>query len=197
MTTYRCTFHGGIGQTRDVAPLDVTVPDHRSDPADAADYIAERLYRYAAPHLISTNVNAVVNLDRMSGLVFAGFHVAAECTVVALVDVPHPAAPPWHDTRTAAELHPADDPHVLGLPEPGDDEWDRPDECGVTYVTGPDHDPYASTCDLQPIHAGKHEGDDPLGSVGDRVRWNGGGSCAGDPVPCRDVERIRTSGVQR
>ena len=61
--------------------------------------------------------------------------------------------------------------------------------CNASYVTGPAHDPYGTYCDLQQGHDGKHEGDDPFGNGG-RVRWNGGGSIAGDPVRATDVEYV-------
>jgi hypothetical protein len=70
------------------------------------------------------------------------------------------------------------------------DDDERADECGAQLVT-PGPDPYATSCDQPPGHypASKHEGDDPIfPGPGMRVRWHGGGSCAGDPLPFRDVE---------
>lgn len=69
---------------------------------------------------------------------------------------------------------------------------DQPEECGASYTTGPSWDPYGTSCDLEPGHDGPHEGLDPLPVVdGDRVQWQGGGMCAGDPLPYRDVKRIQ------
>lgn len=62
--------------------------------------------------------------------------------------------------------------------------------CHATYVTGPSHDPYGTECDLEKHGVDvKHEGPDPLGGPG-RVRWHGGGSIEGDPLPTRDVEWV-------
>lgn len=58
--------------------------------------------------------------------------------------------------------------------------------CGRSYVMGPVHDPSATYCDLDAGHSGKHEGDNPFGDG--RIRWNGGGSIEGDPLPINDVE---------
>ena len=72
----------------------------------------------------------------------------------------------------------------------GRDGDEQPDECGAQLVT-PGPDPYATSCDQPPGHypASKHDGDDPIfPGPGMRVRWQGGGSCAGDPLPFRDVE---------
>lgn len=70
-----------------------------------------------------------------------------------------------------------------------DDELDRPDICGATYVTG-GHDPYGTECDLARAHTGPHPGADPFG--GDvHVEWSGGGSAGGGPLPYRDVRWTR------
>ncbi len=59
-------------------------------------------------------------------------------------------------------------------------------ECGASYTTGPDWDPYGTSCDLDAGHAGPHEGLDPLPMTdGDRIQWSGGGI-----LPYRDVKRI-------
>jgi hypothetical protein len=73
---------------------------------------------------------------------------------------------------------------AMGFPEY------EPEVCGAQFVTG-GPDPYGTSCDQPPGHypASKHEGDDPIFSEdGNRVRWTGGGSCAGDPLPVRDIE---------
>lgn len=60
--------------------------------------------------------------------------------------------------------------------------------CGRTVTYGSPVDPYGSTCDREPGHKGKHEGDDAL--AGGRVRWSGGYSVAGDLVPVRGLELV-------
>lgn len=64
----------------------------------------------------------------------------------------------------------------------------EPDECFASLTAGPAHDPYSTHCDLKPGHypATPHEADCPFGTDR-RVEWRGGGSCAGDPLPERDV----------
>lgn len=57
--------------------------------------------------------------------------------------------------------------------------------CGVGISTG-GHDPYGTSCDLPRGHDGPHEGPDFFG-VG-RLKWTGGGSCAGDPLPVHIIE---------
>lgn len=60
--------------------------------------------------------------------------------------------------------------------------------CGVELVLGSRQDPYGTSCD-QPVHGSStpHQADDPYGANG-RVRWFGGGSCAGDRLPVRRIE---------
>jgi hypothetical protein len=80
-----------------------------------------------------------------------------------------------------------------------DDEYGNFDEydqtCSATYATG-GSDPHATTCDQPRGHykygsntGTQHEGPDAFGGGG-RVKWSGGGTCAGDPIPYRDVEFI-------
>ena len=79
-------------------------------------------------------------------------------------------------------------------------EAERASQCLATLVMGPAHDPYATECDLSvdhaaderadgktPIHAGPH----PLGEG--RIRWTGGGSVAGDPLPYKIIEETYPS----
>lgn len=68
-------------------------------------------------------------------------------------------------------------------------------ECGMSITYGPREDPYGASCDLpREDHPrdenGKllHEGDDSLADG--RIRWTGGGSAAGDPLPFHIVEHI-------
>jgi hypothetical protein len=65
--------------------------------------------------------------------------------------------------------------------------------CGVSITTG-GFDPCGTSCDLDQGHEGPHEGPDFFGEG--RLRWGGGGSCAGDPLPVRNLEHIPpTKGV--
>jgi hypothetical protein len=65
MKTYIVTFDR-IGRNHHVPPL------HR-DAADA-DELAEAIYRYARPHLMSRDVEVVVDLDKMTGHILCGFN---------------------------------------------------------------------------------------------------------------------------
>lgn len=67
---------------------------------------------------------------------------------------------------------------------------ERENECGNSISTG-GFDPYGTSCDLMHGHAGPHEGPDYFGEG--RMSWEGGGSCAGDPLPVRNVEHIETA----
>lgn len=63
--------------------------------------------------------------------------------------------------------------------------------CGAPYKVG-GSESFGSDCDNQDRNhypATKHEGPCPFGTD-QRVRWEGGGSCAGDPLPFRNVEYI-------
>lgn len=60
--------------------------------------------------------------------------------------------------------------------------------CHVGISTG-GFDPYGTSCDLEGGHDGPHEGPDYFG-VG-RLRWTGGGTCMGDPLPVHIIEHIR------
>lgn len=54
--------------------------------------------------------------------------------------------------------------------------------CGKSYTTS-GHDPYGTECDKPKGHPEReHEGPHPL-SEHERLRWVGGGMCAGDPLP--------------
>jgi hypothetical protein len=86
----------------------------------------------------------------------------------------------WHNTAHEGEN------------DPYDDETNEPDRtCGVSFITGPREDPYGTNCDRPAGHypTTKHEGDDPFGGAG-RVRWTGGGSAGGDPLPYSNVEHV-------
>ena len=78
--------------------------------------------------------------------------------------------------------------------EGGMHDPDPDGDCRAEYVTGSAHDPYGTFCDQPAGHypASAHEGSDPLSEPGDgrRVAWRGGGSCAGDSLPYRDVRHF-------
>ena len=67
-------------------------------------------------------------------------------------------------------------------------DWLQNARCEAEFVTkGPD--PYATDCKLKDGHDGPHRGPDPFGAYID-VEWEGGGTCAGDPLPYRNVRFI-------
>lgn len=53
-----------IGRNREVPPLDVRATD--------ADDLAQQIHQYARPHLMSRDVEVVVDLGEMRGSIFAG-----------------------------------------------------------------------------------------------------------------------------
>lgn len=59
----------------------------------------------------------------------------------------------------------------------------RIETCGASFVTGD----YGTECDKDEGHPMPHEADDPMEMPGVRVSWEGGGSCAGDRLPYRNV----------
>lgn len=65
-------------------------------------------------------------------------------------------------------------------------EYER--ACGVGISTG-GFDPYGTRCDLDRGHEPPHEGPDWFGCG--RLRWTGGGMCAGDELPYSIVEHLR------
>lgn len=82
---YLVTFNDRrIGRNRQVEPLQCE--------ADDADQLAALIYRYARPHLLSRDVEVVVDLEKMAGGIFAGIQnvgtfalteVAGDAAVVA------------------------------------------------------------------------------------------------------------------
>ena len=102
-------------------------------------------------------------------------------------NTPTPAPHPPH-----ADAGPHDDPAAAAEPDWPDDAQEDPPCCGAHYTTG-GSDPYGTQCDGAVDHYPDtpHEGPDPLGLAGERVRWRGGGQCAGDPLPYQEVEWIR------
>lgn len=73
---YVATFDR-IGRNHDVEPLNV---------AGDADAIAEQVFKYAYPKLMSRDVNVVVDLEQREATIFAGFHVAGRATLTELAD---------------------------------------------------------------------------------------------------------------
>lgn len=61
-------------------------------------------------------------------------------------------------------------------------------ECTATYTTG-GSDPYGTKCEEPGGHDGPHEGPHPLDELS-RLQWDGGGMCAGDPLPYRNVHTV-------
>ena len=71
---FTCTFQR-IGRDRP-GPLTTEATD--------ADDLAEKVYRYARPHLRSRDVEVVVDLAEKRGFILAGFHNAGDFTVEAV-----------------------------------------------------------------------------------------------------------------
>lgn len=67
--TYTVTFER-IGRKRGLADLPITVPQRQW--ARTADYLAEKIYTYARPHLASRNFEVVVDLAAGTGYLFTG-----------------------------------------------------------------------------------------------------------------------------
>lgn len=104
---------------------------------------------------------------------------------------PYPGTPTPALRPTQADAQPQGDPFAAAEPDwPGDEQEDPPC-CGAYYTTG-GTDPYGTQCDGAVDHYPDtpHEGPDPFGLAGERVRWRGGGQCAGDPLPYQEVEWI-------
>lgn len=61
-----------------------SVPDLvvKSKLADDADYLAEEIFKYARKYLISSGVEVVVNLDKMTATVYAGMQVGGTGKIV-------------------------------------------------------------------------------------------------------------------
>lgn len=79
MRTYTCTFDR-IGRKHDVAPLVVE--------ADNLDDLAERVFQYARPHLMSRDVEVVVGNDGPGedtgrGHIFCGFNTGGTFTITS------------------------------------------------------------------------------------------------------------------
>lgn len=76
-----------------------------------------------------------------------------------------------------------------------EEEMDRvhDTQCNASLTIGPAHDPYGTSCDLSEAHVNDdrpvvHAGPHPMGEG--RIRWTGGGSVAGDPLPVHIIEEL-------
>ena len=67
MPTYRCAFDR-IGRNHNVQPLTATVLDDDL----AGENLAEAVYHHARPHLGSSDVEVLVNLEEKRGLIRVG-----------------------------------------------------------------------------------------------------------------------------
>lgn len=74
MTNYTVTFER-IGRERNLPPLVVE--------ADGPDHLAEVVYHHARPHLVSRDVEVVVDLGAGTGQIFCGFNNGGTFTVAA------------------------------------------------------------------------------------------------------------------
>lgn len=73
--TYTVTFDR-VGRNHHVAPLVADV--NGSDPAFE---LAEKIYRYVRPHVMSRGVDVTVDLDAGTGQIFCGMHNGGTFTV--------------------------------------------------------------------------------------------------------------------
>lgn len=69
---YTCTFDR-IGRNHGIEPLAAAVVD--------ADDLAAVVFEYARPHLLSRNVNVLVDLEKMTGVILCGFHTGGRFTI--------------------------------------------------------------------------------------------------------------------
>jgi hypothetical protein len=76
-TKYRVMFDR-IGRKKEVAPLTVDARD--------ADELAEHIYRYARPHLLSRDVEVSADLEAGKGIVFCGFNNGGTFTIERVAD---------------------------------------------------------------------------------------------------------------
>lgn len=80
-TKYRVTYnrvgrHGGRNGSKPPAPLTVW--------AVTADGLAEHIAKDIAPYLLSSGAEVAVDLEKMSGFIFAGFRNAGSFTIESL-----------------------------------------------------------------------------------------------------------------
>lgn len=72
MNTYRVTFER-IGRNHSVAPLVAK--------AKSARELADHIYKYARPHLRSSDVDVFVELDAGKGFIACGMHTGGSFTI--------------------------------------------------------------------------------------------------------------------
>lgn len=77
MSSYFVTFDR-IGRNRSVEPLTVD--------ADSDDSLAEKIYRYAKPHLISRDIEVTVDCETGRGQIWAGWNNGGTFTVETISD---------------------------------------------------------------------------------------------------------------
>lgn len=70
-TTYTASFDR-VGISHKVAPLSIAVPNHLLDNGTGADFIAESVYRYVRPKLLSRDIEVQVDLDNGQGHILCG-----------------------------------------------------------------------------------------------------------------------------
>jgi hypothetical protein len=75
LRTYTVSF-ARVGRNHSVRPLEITS-------SEDADYIAERIHRYARQYLASRDVEVMVDLDKMTGSIFCGFNSGGTFTIAA------------------------------------------------------------------------------------------------------------------
>lgn len=73
--TYTVTFHR-VGRNHHVAPLAVD-----ADGPDPAFELAEKIYRYVRPHVMSRGVDVTVDLDTGTGQIFCGMNNGGTFTI--------------------------------------------------------------------------------------------------------------------
>lgn len=76
--TYRVVF-GRIGRRYDIPPLDVT-PTGTGDEYERCAQIAEAVYTYSRPYLLSSDIHVAVDIHNGRGAIYAGFHNAGTFT---------------------------------------------------------------------------------------------------------------------
>lgn len=80
---YRITFDR-ISRDHDVPPL--VTNDTDATGQHLADLLAWAITRYAKPRMVSRDIGAIVDLDKMSGSLTAGFHSGGEFTIEPVLD---------------------------------------------------------------------------------------------------------------
>lgn len=71
---YRVIFDR-IGRSRDVAPLEMEID------VNGPNHLAELIHQYARPHLLSRDVEVVVDLEQGKGWIICGFNNGGTFTI--------------------------------------------------------------------------------------------------------------------